>query len=72
METDWTLPSGDAALAAAELYKNVFANARKFVLPMNPPRAELERALRAIFSEHGITVKKVRLKNGGLHRRRGK
>ncbi|MDR2490476.1 MAG: polynucleotide adenylyltransferase PcnB [Spirochaetaceae bacterium] len=72
METDWTLPSGDAGLAAAELYKNVFANARKFVLPMNPPRAELERALRAIFNEHGITVKKVRLKNGGFHRRRGK
>ncbi|MDR2054061.1 MAG: polynucleotide adenylyltransferase PcnB [Treponema sp.] len=44
-----------------ENYRNAFIAARKFVLPMNPPRAELDRAVRHIFSEHGITLKKARL-----------
>ncbi|MDR1353163.1 MAG: polynucleotide adenylyltransferase PcnB [Treponema sp.] len=44
-----------------ENYRNAFIAARKFVLPMNPPRVELDRAVRLLFSEHGITVKKIRL-----------
>ena len=43
-----------------EDYRTVFFNARRFILPMNPPRVELERAVRLLFTEHGIDVKKVR------------
>ena len=42
----------------AENYKILFAAARKFVLPMNPPRFELDYAVRRFFSSHGITIKK--------------
>ena len=45
----------------AERYKNAFILARKFVLPMNPPRIELDSAVRLLFSEHGITIKRTRL-----------
>ncbi|MDR2865099.1 MAG: polynucleotide adenylyltransferase PcnB [Spirochaetaceae bacterium] len=48
---DWQNTSEDA-------YKDVFMLARKFVLPMNPPRIELGRALRIMFAEHDITVKR--------------
>jgi poly(A) polymerase len=44
-----------------ENYKSAFIAARKFVLPMNPPRVELDRAVRLIFAEHGITIKKTLL-----------
>jgi poly(A) polymerase len=44
-----------------ENYKNTFMAARRFVLPMNPPRVELDRALRLIFKAHGIILKKSRL-----------
>jgi poly(A) polymerase len=43
-----------------ENYKTAFLEARRFVLPMNPPRAELDHAIRLIFGEHGLTVKKPR------------
>ena len=33
-----------------ENYRNAFIAARKFVLPMNPPRAELDRAVRLLFA----------------------
>ena len=44
----------------AERYKNAFALARKFVLPMNPPRVELDAAVRLLFSEHGVPIKKLK------------
>jgi poly(A) polymerase len=44
---------------AAETYKTAFLEARRFVLPMNPPRVELDRGIRLILSEHGISVKKL-------------
>ena len=49
-----------------ENYKITFASARKFVLPMNPPRFELEYAIRRFFSMHGITIKKYQLNQGRL------
>jgi poly(A) polymerase len=52
-ETDW---EG----GIAENYKNTFSLARAFVLPMNPPRVELDNAVRLVFAEHGITIKKSR------------
>jgi poly(A) polymerase len=41
-----------------ENYKESFAAARRFVLPMNPPRFELAYAVRRFFAAHGITIKK--------------
>jgi poly(A) polymerase len=43
-----------------ERCKDAFALARKFVLPMNPPRMELDAALRLLFAEHGVAIKKGR------------
>ena len=45
-----------------ERFKNAFLLARKFVLPMNPPRAELDSAVRLLFQEHGIHIKRIREK----------
>ncbi|MDR2133973.1 MAG: polynucleotide adenylyltransferase PcnB [Treponema sp.] len=42
----------------AENYRITFAAARQFVLPMNPPRFELDHAVRLFFAAHGITIKR--------------
>jgi len=47
--------------ASWEDYRNVFFDARRFILPMNPPRTELEKAVRLVFAEHGIELKKTRI-----------
>ena len=44
--------------SAAERYKVIFNQVRQFVLPMNPPRIELYSALRLLFAEKGIVIKK--------------
>ena len=41
-----------------ENYKICYVAARNFVLPMNPPRVELDSAVRRFFAAHGITIKK--------------
>jgi len=51
----------DLTKASWEDYRMVFFDARRFILPMNPPRTELEKAVRMIFTEHGIELKKTRL-----------
>jgi poly(A) polymerase len=51
-----------------ENHKAAFAGARQFVLPMNPPRMELDAAVRLIFAEHDITVKKLRFMERGKGR----
>ena len=51
---------GDCVRPLAERYKSVFALARKFVLPMNPPRVELDSAVRLLFAEHGVPIKRTR------------
>lgn len=43
---------------AAENYKEIFKTARTFVLPMNPPRFEMENALKKFLTSHGITIKR--------------
>ena len=48
-----------------ENYKAAFIEGRRFVLPMNPPRLELDRAVRLIFGEHGISLKRARLFDRG-------
>jgi poly(A) polymerase len=51
-----------------ENYRNAFMGARKFVLPINPPRMELDQAVRLIFAEHGQNVKKIRFLERGKSR----
>jgi poly(A) polymerase len=63
--------------ATVETYKNIFYIARQFVLPMNPPRIELDRGIRMIFAEHNIIIKKSCLVSergghGNSPRRRGR
>jgi len=41
-----------------ENYYDVFQKARSFVLPMNPQRVEMDRAVRALFAERGLHVKR--------------
>jgi poly(A) polymerase len=55
----------DWEAGAHENYKTAFYGARQFVLPMNPPRSELDYAVRLIFSEHGITLKRPRFLERG-------
>ena len=43
-----------------EAYRAAFAACRTYILPMNPPRIELENAVRLLFREHGIGIKKAR------------
>jgi poly(A) polymerase len=47
-----------------ESYRAALAACRTFVLPMNPPRVELENAVRLLFREHGVAVKKARTIKG--------
>jgi poly(A) polymerase len=49
----------------AETYKNAFTSARAFVLPMNPPRFELDHAVRLFLAAHGVTIKKSRFLEWG-------
>jgi poly(A) polymerase len=51
-----------------ENYRNAFMGARQFVLPMNPPRVELDHAVRLLFAEHGQNVKKIRFFERGKPR----
>ena len=52
--------AGPAQRSLPERYRGAFILARKFVLPMNPPRAELDAALRLLFAAHGMHIKKAR------------
>jgi poly(A) polymerase len=54
-EFDWN----DDKSSSWEGFTEAFSLARSFVLPMNPVRVELERAVRAIFKEHGHTVRRI-------------
>jgi poly(A) polymerase len=42
-----------------ENYKEICKTARTFVLPMNPPRFELEYAIKKFLSSKGITIKRA-------------
>jgi poly(A) polymerase len=53
--------SGKKLPASIENYREVFKAVRSFVLPMNPPRYDLERALRIFFTSHGITIKRAHI-----------
>jgi len=46
-----------------ENYRACYSAARNFVLPMNPPRYEIDYAVRRFFAAHGKTVKKSHIIN---------
>jgi poly(A) polymerase len=52
---DW---KGGPGKTTAECYREAFIEARKFVLPMNPPRMELDHGVRLLFAEHGVSIKR--------------
>lgn len=52
----------------SELYRSTLLLCRNFVIPMNPPRVELESAVRLLFREHGFPVKKSRMYEKGKRR----
>lgn len=43
---------------AAENFKEIYKTVRSFVLPMNPPRYDMEYAVKKILTKHGITIKR--------------
>ncbi|GAB6392194.1 MAG: polyA polymerase family protein [Treponematales bacterium] len=57
-KVDWA--GGASGQPEVEMFNSAFFAAREFVLPINPPRMELYRALRLIFAGHGITVRSLR------------
>jgi poly(A) polymerase len=50
--------SGKNLPVSIENFREVFKVVRSFVLPMNPPRFDLERALRKFFSSRSIVIKR--------------
>jgi len=57
---DWKGEStaGKNLPVSIENFREIFKAVRSFVLPMNPPRYDLERTLRKFFSSRGITIKR--------------
>jgi poly(A) polymerase len=51
--TDWNLEDSQ------ENYYSALLSARRFVIPMNPPRLELDHAVRLVFAEHGLALKRA-------------
>jgi poly(A) polymerase len=56
--TDFLETIADWEQTVTDHYKTNYSAARKFVLPMNPPRFELDHAVRRFFAAHGVVVKK--------------
>ncbi len=57
--TDWKKEiSSDAS--SGELYMRTWSECRRFVLPMNPQRSELEFAVRTVLSSLGVAVRMPR------------
>jgi tRNA nucleotidyltransferase/poly(A) polymerase len=55
--------------SAADSYNSVYTKVRQFILPMNPPHADLERSLKTLFRDHGISVTKSYYANRPFRRR---
>jgi poly(A) polymerase len=57
---DWKgeAASGKNLPISIENFREIFKAVRSFVLPMNPPRYDLERAMRKFFSSRSITIKR--------------
>jgi len=63
---DYLEDTADLTLGISESYKAAYSIARNFILPMTPPRFELEHAVRRFFSSRGMHVmKSLTLDRGG-------
>jgi poly(A) polymerase len=60
---DYLEDIADWEQGAIENYKICYAAARRFILPMNPPRFELDFAVRRFFAAHGVSVKRPSRQN---------
>jgi poly(A) polymerase len=58
MINDYLEGVADWERSVIENYKMCYSAARSFVMPMNPPRFELDYAVRRFFTTHGIAIKK--------------
>ncbi|MBD5435982.1 MAG: polynucleotide adenylyltransferase PcnB [Treponema sp.] len=54
--TDWKKEIAENS-AVGELYEKTWSETRRFVLPMNPPRVELEYAIRSVLREIGVNIR---------------
>lgn len=54
--TDWKKEIAENS-AVGELYEKTWNETRQFVLPMNPPRVELEYAIRSVLREIGVNIR---------------
>ena len=68
--TDWQKEVSTKS-AAGELFKKTWKEVRNFVLPINPPRAELEFAIRETLKSLGVNIK-IPKKNAGKNFRNNK
>jgi len=59
LETTDEWKSGDDVPRVIENFREICRNVKAFIAPMNPPRFELEYAVKKIFSLRGITVKRI-------------
>jgi len=55
---DYLESTADWKPGAIENFREIFKTARVFVLPMNPPRFDMEQAVKRFLSARGITIKK--------------
>ena len=55
---DYLEASFDWKSGTIENYKDIYQTVRSFVLPMNPPRFELQRAFRKFLASYGIITKR--------------
>ena len=49
-----------------EVFRDVYAECRRFILPMNPPRVELEHAVMRCLAEGGIVAPKKKKRLGRI------
>ncbi len=61
----------DRAVPPAEAYAKAYQECRRFIMPMNPPRIELETAVRQCLKDIGINVRAARSRERGPRDARG-
>jgi poly(A) polymerase len=55
---DYLETSAEWKPGPTENFKEIYKTARSFLSPINPPRYEMEYAVKKFLSEHGITIKR--------------
>ncbi|MCL2804482.1 MAG: polynucleotide adenylyltransferase PcnB [Treponema sp.] len=58
LESEAGLSADSLKSGPIENYKEIYKLARNFVLPMNPPRYELEHSVKKFLSSRGLTIKR--------------